>query len=404
MQWHRATENHQHECAWSIVDRRHAGGASWRAGDQEIFRHVALRPERYQGVHFLPDIEYTFIMDGRKLSQQAREEIRIRAVLRVEAGESPEDVVRALGFHRSCIYDWIARYREGGIEALRYRKGAGRRPKLDGKQLWTLFHIIANNDPRQLRFEFALWTREMVRVLIRREFGVRLSIVSVGRLLRKLGLSPQKPLRRAYQQDPVAVERWQEEEYPAIQKAAKEEGATIYFADEASVRSDYHSGTTWAPVGMTPVVEKTGARFSVNMISAISSRGALRFMLVDGKMNSEKFVRFLKRLVHDAPKSVFLVVDRHPVHRSAEVAKYVASTKGKLRLFFLPSYSPEPNPDEQVWNHVKNHGVGRKTFRGPDQLREAVVKRLRSLQRLPAIVRGFFHHPETVYALSQNVG
>lgn len=343
-------------------------------------------------------------MDGRKLSQQAREEIRIRAVLRVEAGESPEDVVRTLGFHRSCIYDWIARYREGGLEALRFQRGAGRKPKLDGTQLKSLFHIIANTNPRQLQFEFALWTREMVREVIRREFEVRLSVVSVGRLLRKLGLSPQKPLRRAYQQDPAATERWKSKEYPSIQKQAKKEGATIYFADEASVRSDYHSGTTWAPVGMTPVVETTGARFSVNMVSAISARGGLRFMLIEGKMDSDKFIEFLKRLLNGAEARIFLIVDRHPVHRSRKVTQFVDSTEGRLQLFFLPSYSPELNPDEQVWNHVKNHGVGRKTFGGPDQFRKAVLKRLRSLQRLPAIVRGFFRHTETVYAVASDVG
>lgn len=343
-------------------------------------------------------------MDGRKLSHEAREEIRIRAVQRVKAGESPEDVVRALGFNRSSIYDWIARYREGGIDGLRYRKIPGRKPKLDGSQLKKLYRWITRDDPRQLEFEFALWTREMVRELIRREFGIRLSAVSVGRLLRKLGLSPQRPLRRAYQQDEVAVKRWKQVEFPAIQKEAKKQGSQIYFGDEASVRSDYHSGTTWAPVGKIPVVKKTGARFSVNLISAISPRGELRFMTVEGRMTAPKFISFLRRLLADTDKPVFLIVDRHPVHRSAKVRKFVESTDGHLRLFFLPSYSPELNPDEQVWNHMKNHGVGRLTPAGPDQLKRIVLRRLRSLQRLPAIVAGFFRHPETLYAVTPNVG
>ena len=194
-------------------------------------------------------------MDGRKLSHEALEEIRIRAVKRVEAGESPEVVVEALGFHRSAIYKWISLYREGGIEALKGRKAAGPTPKLDGTQLRRLYMIITSNNPLQLGFEFALWTRAMVREVIREQFGIRLSDVSVGRLLRKLGLSPQRPLRKAYQRDEEKVEAWRKQAYPEIQKLAKRDGATIYFGDESSIRSDTHSGTTWALTGKTPVVD-----------------------------------------------------------------------------------------------------------------------------------------------------
>jgi len=161
---------------------------------------------------------------------------------------------------------------------LRAQPVPGRPPKLGGPQLSRLYALIAGQDPRQMQFEFALWTREMVRELIRREFGVALSVVSVGRLLRKLGMSPQRPLHRAYQQDPEAVDRWKREEYPAIQAEAEAAGATVYFADEAGIRSDYHAGTTWSPVGQTPEVKNTGARYSVNMISVVSAKGALRFV------------------------------------------------------------------------------------------------------------------------------
>lgn len=339
-------------------------------------------------------------MDGRKISHEAREEIRIRAVMRVEAGESPEDVIRTLGFHRSCIYEWLARYRENGIEGLRYQKIPGAKPKLSGPQLKKLYRIVSDKNPLQLKFEFALWTRDMVGELIWREFGVRLGLTTVGRLLRKLGLSPQRPLRRAYQQDSASVERWKTEEFPAIQAAARKDKATIYFGDEAGIRSDYHSGTTWAPVGKTPVIKATGARFSLNLVSAISSKGKMRFMIVDGRMNAGKFIVFLKRLIHDSPRPVYLIVDRHPVHRSAKVRKFVESTDGKLKLFFLPSYSPELNPDEQVWNQVKRHRVGKSTPGGPDQFKAIVLRALRSLQRFPHKVRGFFRHPETKYILS----
>jgi len=337
--------------------------------------------------------------DGRKLDHKTLEEIRIRAVQRVEAGESPEAVIKVLGFTRSCIYDWLAKYREGGQEALRAKTIPGRPRKLTGDQLQWIYRTVVGNNPLQLRFEFALWTCGMVRQVIREKFSIRLSEVSVGRLLRKLGLSPQRPLRRAYQQDPVLVERWKQVEYLKIRKLARRAGASIFFADESAVRSDYHAGTTWAPVGQTPVVRTTGARYKVNMISAVSPKGELRFMVVEGTMNGERFLDFLKRLMHGASKPIFLIVDGHPSHRSRKVKEFVSSTQGMLRLFFLPPYTPEANPDELVWNNLKNHGIGRRALSGGVQeLKRLVVSHLRMLQKTPRLIRGFFLHPHTRYA------
>lgn len=337
--------------------------------------------------------------DGRKLDHKTLEEIRIRAVRRVEAGESPETVIQALGFSRPRIYEWLALYREGGVDALRAKPISGRPPKLSGKQLAWVYGAVVGKSPQQYRFPFALWTRWMVRELILREFDVRLSEVSVGRLLKKMGLSVQKPLRRAYQRNPEAVERWKNEEFPAIRKEAKKAGAEIFFGDESNVRSDYHSGTTWAPKGQTPVVEKTGARFGINLVSAISPRGSFRFMTFEGRMDAGKFCEFLGRLLVNAEKPIFLILDSHPVHRSTKVRKYAEDTKGKLKLFFLPSYSPDLNPDELVWNHLKNHKIGRQSVRGPDDLKKRVLSALRSLQKLPGKVRGFFRHPDVSYVL-----
>ena len=336
--------------------------------------------------------------DGRRLDHKTREQIRMRAVKQIEAGESPEVIAQGLDFHRSCVYEWIAKYREGGLDALRTKPISGRPRKLTGKHLGKLYRIITTKNPLQLKFAFALWTRSMIRELIRDEFDVCLSDVSVGRLLRKLGLSPQKPLYRAYQQDAEAVERWRREEYPVIKKVAKREGATIYFEDESAVRSDYHSGTTWAEVGKTPVVKVTGARFRVNLISAISAQGALRFMVTDKRLTAAVFIEFLKRLLHDAERPVFLILDGHPVHRSSKVKKFVVSTDGQLRLFFLPSYSPELNPDEMVWNHLKRHRVGKTVVTGSDDLKRKVIAHLRSLQKLPNVVRSFFRERHVRYA------
>jgi transposase len=335
--------------------------------------------------------------DGRKLDHQTLEALRLRAVDQVQRGAHPEDVAATLGLHRSTLYGWLAKYRDGGRGALLARPVPGRPPRLQPLQMRKLWTLIVGVDPRQLQFEFALWTREMVRELIRREFGVGLSAVSVGRLLAKMGLSPQRPVYRAYQQDGEAVRRWKEQQYPAIAAAAAAEGATVYFADEAGIRSDHHAGTTWAPVGQTPVVTATGARFSVNMISAVTPKGTLRFAVFEGATTAKSFIEFCKRLLHDAPGPVYLIVDGHPCHRSKAVSAYVASTGGRLKLFFLPGYSPELNPDEWVWKNVKNDRIARSGVTSKADLKARAVGALRRLQKLPGLVRAFFADPHLHY-------
>lgn len=337
-------------------------------------------------------------IDGRKLSHKTLEEIRIRAVRQVEAGQSPEVVIAALGFTRPRIYEWLARFREGGIEALRAKPIPGRPPKLDGKALAWIHKTVTRKNPLQLKFEFALWSREMIRSLIRERFGVRLSDVSVGRLLRKLGLSPQRPLARAYQRDPQLVERWMKHEYPAIRASAKRLGARIFFADEAAVRSDYQSATTWAPIGKTPVVHTTGARFKRNLLSAISPRGELRFMASKERLSAPLFIQFLERLLYRQQAPIFLIVDGHPVHRSSAVKRFVAATEGRLRLIHLPRYAAERNPDELVWNHVKNHKTGKLAIDGPRQFESRIIGFLRALQKTPDLVRALLQHPSVRYA------
>jgi transposase len=234
--------------------------------------------------------------------------------------------------------------------------------------------------------------------VIRRQFGIQLSRSSVGRLMEQLGLSAQRPLWRAYQQNPKAVSKWLREEYPCICAEAKRLGALVFFGDEAGVRSDAHSGTTWAPKGKTPIVSTTGARFGMNLISAVSRTGQMHFAVVEGKVNAEVFIEFLKRLIHNRRKPVFLIVDGHPTHKAVMVRKYVETVGNKLSLFFLPPYSPELNPDELVWNDLKNHILGRKVITGPEQMRRVVLTRLRWMRKTPSHVASFFHAPETKYA------
>src|SRR3954447_15318512 len=342
--------------------------------------------------------------DGRKLDHQTLEALRLRATEQVARGVPAAEVgagLAALGLHSRTIYTWLAKERTEGRDALRAKPVPGRRRKLSDAQLSELAALITDTDPRDHGFTVALWTREILRQLIERHFGVVLTVASVGRTLHNLGFSAQRPLYRAEQADPAAVRRWKETDYPTIAAEAKATGGAVFFVDEAGVRSDYHAGTTWAPVAQPPTVTATGARFGLNMISAISAQGALRFSVLAGTLTAAGFINFLKRLLHDAQRTsagpVFCIVDNHPVHRAKAVDRYVDSTDGALRLYRLPAYSPQLNPDEWVWKNVKHDGVAPAAPNGPEQMKSAVTSPLRRLQRLPQIVRGFFGDPELAY-------
>jgi len=336
--------------------------------------------------------------DGRKLKHGELTELRKRAVTAVQNGESPVVVARTFGVTRAAVYNWLALYRSGGWGALEASKRGGRRPKLLAKQLEWVYKVVTSGDPRQYAFPYALWTSKMLQKVILKHLGVSLSHASVCRMLNQLGLSAQRPLWRAYQQDPAAVDRWVKEEFPKIRKEAEQLGAEIWFGDEAGVRSDAHSGTTWAPRGKTPIVSTTGARFGLNLISAVSRQGAFRFMCVEGRVNAGVFIKFLARLIHGQESPIFLIVDGHPTHKAKCVRDFVSATEGQLRLYVLPPYSPELNPDEHVWNDLKNNGIGRKVITGPQQMRRDVISYLRFIQKTPDRVRAYFRAPTTIYA------
>lgn len=340
-------------------------------------------------------------LDGRQLDHKTLEEMRVRAVRAVQDGMHPEEVVKALGFGKRCIYNWLAAYRAGGFAQLKAKKLFGRPMKLNPSQIAWLYRTVAGTTPLQHRFEFALWTIRLVQWLIHDEYRIKLSRSSVHRLMRQLGLSCQRPLHRAYEQDPVRVERWRNEEFPLIRKLAKEADAEIWFGDESGVRSDYHSGTTWSPKGTTPVVRKTGQRFKFNLLSIINNRGEMRFMLTEDRVDNNLFIEFLRRLLTGVTRPVFLILDSHPVHRSRAVRDFATSTEGKLRLFFLPGYAPELNPDEQVWNEVKYRRVGRRSPRTKEQLRRLLTSAMFALQKLPHLIRSFFQLPGTRYAAAE---
>lgn len=336
--------------------------------------------------------------DARKLNRAMLTELRKRAVSCVQEGQSPETVAKALGITRAAMYNWLAKYRAGGWGALDAKRRGGRPPKLDGKAMDWIYRTVTMKNPLQLKFTFALWTARMVGELIRNRFGVKLSKASVCRLLAQLGLTPQRPVWRAYQQKPEVVQQWLGTEYPRIRQLARKLKAQIFFGDEAGVRSDHHAGTTWARKGCTPIVSSTGARFGLNIISAVSAQGEFRFMVVRGRVNAGTFIQFIKRLLVNATGTVFLIVDGHPAHKARCVARFADSVKDRFRLFFLPPYSPELNPDERVWNDLKNNAIGRQAITTPHQMHGAVVSHLRFLQKTPDRVRSYFSGETTRYA------
>jgi transposase len=338
-------------------------------------------------------------MDGRKLDHKTLTELRKRAVGSVQDGQSPEVVAKALGINRASMYNWLALYRKGGWGALDAQKRGGKKPKLDGKAIEWIYKTVTLKNPLQLKFTFALWTAMMVRQLIYRQFRIKLSKASVCRLLNQLGLTPQRPIWRAYQQKPEEVQKWLQEEYPKIRRLARQKKAIIFFGDEAGVRSDHHAGTTWAMKGKTPVVSSTGARFGLNMISAVSAQGEFRFMTVKGRVGAPLFIEFIKRLLHGMERMVFLIVDGHPVHKAKSVKSFIESVKDRFRLFYLPPYSPELNPDERVWNDLKNNAIGKQAIVSRDQLHSAVISHLRFIQKSPDRVRSYYNGETTKYAV-----
>ena len=337
--------------------------------------------------------------DARGLDHATLEAMRERAVRSVQNGESPEVAARVFGVNRSTMYGWLAQYRRGGWGALKAKPLFGRPPKLDGKKLRWIYNVVTQKNPLQLKFKFALWTREMVAKLIKDKFKISLSLVSVGRLLAQLGISCQKPLHHAFERDEALVQQWLKQEYPKIKALAHREKADIYFGDAAHMRSDHHVGRTWGKKGETPVVMSTGARYRMSLISAVTSRGHMRFMIKEkGGVNATVFIEFLKRLMVGSTNKIFLIVDRGPAHVAKKTKAFVATVGDRLRLFYLPPYSPDKNPDELVWKHLKADTVGRASITSLDDFKEKVRSSMLSLQRNPSKIRAFFQKPSLRYA------
>ena len=341
--------------------------------------------------------------DGRGFDHRTLEAIRLMAIERVRNGERPSSVIASFGFNRTTIYKWInAASKPGvGLKALRSRPATGRPRSLTPRQEQQVFRWINGRDPRQYGLDFGLWTRSVVASLIEQKFGIQLGLSAVGELLAKLGLTPQKPLQRAYQRDPEAIEKWRRETFPAIAKQAKASGGEVYFWDESGFRADTVHGKTWGKKGQTPVVERPGQRQSISAASAVNARGGFWYCTYEGGLNATLFVTLLRRMMRHRSKPVHLVVDGLPAHKTVHVKDYVASTNGMLTLHFLPGYAPELNPDEQVWSHMKRTGVARTPLRRGEKLREKIEAQLGAIKRMPKLVRSFLQAPRVAYITDQ---
>ena len=337
----------------------------------------------------------------RHIPAEAQDEIRRRAIEALNNGFKQVEVSRLMSVPERTIRRWVAQMRSAGVKRLepkRRGRRAGEASALGVRQMKRIETMVLGKMPDQLRLPFYLWTREAVGDLIAREYGVSLCPASIGNYLKRWGMSPQKPVRRAYERNDEAIDRWLETDYPAIAAKAKLQRALIYWADECGVRSDDVRGRSFALKGQTPEIRTTGQRFGCNMISALSNRGALAFQVFEGRFVTATFIDFLQRLVkHGKGRKIALIVDGHPVHKAALVKLWIAEQKGAITLYFLPGYAPELNPDELL-NHDLKLGLAKRRPRNRAELKSAVRSHLHKRQKQPQVVRNFFKAKHVRYA------
>jgi transposase len=338
--------------------------------------------------------------DCRKLPPQAQQELRYRVVHAIlDEKISQTEACQIFGVGRTSVYNWLKANHQGGYTSLKaHKRGPKRQSRLAGHQAATIVRLITDQCPDQLKLPFALWTRDAVRQLIEERYGISVSVWTVGRYLKRWGFTPQKPLRRAYEQDPKAVQKWLEQDYPAIRRQARTEGAQIHWGDEMGMRSDHQAGRSYGLKGQTPVIPGTGQRFGCNMISTVTNRGRLSFMVFKERFTGTVMIQFLQRLIQQSKKKIFVIVDGHPVHRSRQVKRWVYQHREYIQLFYLPGYSPQLNPDELLNQDVKTNAVGRQRPQDQPELMQQVRSYLRSTQRQPQIVKNYFKHKAVQYA------
>lgn len=339
-------------------------------------------------------------LDGRKISRDALEHLRITACRRVSEGEAPSAVISSMGLCRTTIYKWLSRKRKRGEAGLRKRKSPGADKIIGVRQQRIIRRWVLSKDPRYFGFVEALWSRRILIELIKNKFGVAVSLATVGRLLAAVNITPQRPLRRAYERDENLVIDWKENQYPKIRARAKRKGAVILFLDEAGIQSDATLGTTWGEKGKTPTVRTSGQRQKISAVSAVSPLGEFRYAIYSERFNAKLFIKFLKKFTRGLQGPCFFIVDGHPAHRAKSVKEFIAASKGSIELYFIPPYAPDLNPDEFVWNYIKSNGLSRKPLKKNESLKARVKTDLAAIKRKPALVRSFFLAKSVAYSVN----
>ena len=339
--------------------------------------------------------------DARMLSQDAQEELRRQAIRAIKSGKTQTRVAEELGVHQPTVNRWWKRYQSGGWSAVKKRK-RGRAPgtdrKLTAEQESHIQKMIVDKTPDQLKMRFALWSREAVRQLIIREFGVDYSIKTMSEVLRRWGFTPQRPVKKAYEQRPAEVKKWLEESYPEVEARAKAEKAEIWWGDETAVKPECHFRRGYSPKGKTPVVRQPAKRFHSSLISAINNSGKMQWMALDQALNAEIFVKFLKQLIKYRKRKIILVVDNLRVHHSRIVKQWLEKHKDRIELVYLPAYSPDLNPDEYLNNDLKQSITKEQVPRDKPELDAMVWVKMTLLETATEKIRAFFRHPLVRYA------
>ncbi len=340
-------------------------------------------------------------IDFRTLSEQERLAFRKQAINLIKSGRKKQEVAEIVGVRPSSISSWWKDYKTNGLKGLESKKSGVKsedKKLLTEKQEQEIQTLITDKLPEQLKLDFALWTRKAVKELVEERFGIVLAINTMGDYLRKWGFTPQKPKKMAYEQCPKKVQKWLDEEYPAIKEEAKKQGAEIYWGDECGVKNQCNHGRSYAPKGKTPVKKSMSKRFSVNMISAITNQGKMCFLIYSENMNANKLIEFMEQLIKFASRKVYLILDNLRVHHSKIVKEWQEMNQDKIRLYFLPSYSPERNPDEYLNCDLKQGMSVKKSPKDKEILQKNIQQHMEMLQTKPERIEKYFKHNSIKYA------
>lgn len=341
--------------------------------------------------------------DARKLSAETQEHLRQQAIRLKKKGMGFVDIAAQLDVHRNTASKWWKAYEMEGIQGIRSQKRGRRKGDqrtLTPDQEDEIQRLICDKTPDQYRLTFALWTRRAVQELVQSRLHISIPLRTVGEYLRRWGFTPQKPLKRAYEQRPAEVQKWLDEEYPAIVARARREKWEIQWGDETGIRSDSQHGRSYSPKGKTPVIRLSARRAPTNMISTVNNQGKVRFMVYSGSMNAKRLLQFFKQLTKKADHKIFLILDNLRVHHAKPVKDWLAEKKNqaKIEVFFLPAYSPELNPDEYLNCDLKAGVHSTPPSRDVEQLKKKVRSHMKMLQNSPERVQKYFEHPKIAYA------